>query len=489
MAASDGQRFKFLFAGFGKEMGAVATRETQQDATLLGLSAHVTLWAGVFCAMLILGRERLFPGRPYVTWSLVLVLLALIVGLWASRRTRSLAIGLLNAGSLAVLLVLVTEITVAVVRPPEVAPTRFPYPFRMHGMAPLMENMAGHLGASSNDTGLREKDSIPRKPPGELRIIVLGGSAIQGFDCAIDETASALLQKILEQRLQSSPLEGIDSVRVINAGLGFYNSTQELVFLVTELALYEPDLIIAIDGYNDLHHAVVWGNRPPANEVTSVLVEDALQRGGAVRQIDWGDALFTAVQASYFGKRTRGGFGSSVVASSAFGAAFPPPRGPRDDLQFLPLVKHRLIMNWTLIHRVATSFGARALFALQPTVFVKEELAADERAFIDSVDYSDLVTEGWLELEEFVDREADLLGLPVFEADRYIRAAPQSIFRDYCHFPEDGNRLMAQAIAERVEAELEDWPWSSTWAGVRYPFAEGSPIWRPTELATVGTWP
>ena len=113
-------------------------------------------------------------------------------------------------------------------------------------------------------------------------------------------------------------------------------------------------------------------------------------------------------------------------------------------------------MNWTLIHRVATSFGARALFSLQPTVFVKEEWAADERAFVDSVNYSDLVTEGWLELEEFVGREAVLLGLPVFEADRYIRTAPQSIFRDYCHFPEDGNRLMAQAIAERVEAELEE---------------------------------
>ena len=335
---------------------------------------------------------------------------------------------------------------------------------------------------------LRDAANIPRKQPGELRVVVLGGSAVLGFGSADDQTAPYLLEGLLAEHLREHPVRGLDRVRVVNAGQGYYNSTQELVFFVTELALYEPDLIVVADGYNDLHHALVWGNRPPANEVTSTMLEGLMQGGGGLRKVGWPDATYTALQASYFGNRTRGGFAPKIVAATGFGFAADRPRGKKSSGEFLPLVKHRLVMNWALMHGLAESFGAKTLFTLQPTIFVKQPLAAEEREYLDGLAVADLVGQGWIELEQFVEQEAARLGLPLFESDRTVRASPERLFTDYCHMLAEGNRLWAESMAERIEQELLDWSGGARWDGVRFPFQEGDPLWRPAELTRPGAW-
>jgi len=466
----------------------VTLRNASQDRTLVGLSVHVSLWVLVACLTLFLGRGRLFPGNGWLTWLLLLGLLAFLAALWTTRRTRSMAIGLLGVASLFGLVIVLAEIVVARVGPEEIAVTRFPYPYRMHGAAPSLKTSQSHLDMTTNDTGLRDSETVGRKQPGELRVVVLGGSAILGAGVTDDVTAPHQLEGLLAEWLERTPLPGVSSVRVINAGQGYYNSTQELVFLVTELALYEPDVIVVADGYNDLHHAVVWGNRPPANEVTGAMLEDMMHGAGTVKRVGWSDAAYTALQASYFANRTRGGIASRVIAPTDLGFPVESPRSTKRDPQFLELVKHRLIMNWTLMHHLAESFGARAIFSLQPTIFVKDPLAPEEREYIETTDYSRLVAGTWRELEAFVESEAARTGLPLFDADAHIRTDPSRLFRDYCHLFNGGNRLMARAMAERIEEELRDWPWEVDWDGVRYPFDTGDPIWRPGSLATAGNW-
>jgi lysophospholipase L1-like esterase len=466
----------------------VSQREQRDDQTLGGLCVHISLWTLLCCLVVFLGRGSLFPGKPQLSWVLLLTLLAIVVALWASRRTRTIAVMALNVVSLAGLVVVLAEVTLTAVKPREVAVTRFPYPFRMHGAAPRLQTGQSHLGMTTNDSGLRDSETVPRKVSDELRIVVLGGSAVLGAGVADDETAPHRLEGLLAQRLDREPLDGVRTVRVINAGQGYYNSTQELVFLVTELAIYEPDVIVVADGYNDLHHAVVWGNRPPANEVTSAMLEDLMHGGGTVRRVGWPDAVYTALQASYLGNRTRGGIASSVIAPAGLGFPVDRPRGTKRDPHFLPLVQHRLVMNWTLMHRLAASFGARAIFSLQPTIFVKQPLADEEREYIETTEYSRLASESWRELERFVDDEAARLGLPVFRADAYIRDHPERLFADYCHLFPQGNRLMARAMADRIDEELSDWPWGVSWDGVRFSLADGDPIWRPERLGRRGEW-
>lgn len=73
------------------------------------------------------------------------------------------------------------------------------------------------------------------------RIIVVGGSAAMGTGIATNETFEAVM-------------EGLNPhYEVINAGVVGFLSGQELAYTVTELVDYHPQIIIAFDGWNDLH--------------------------------------------------------------------------------------------------------------------------------------------------------------------------------------------------------------------------------------------
>jgi hypothetical protein len=79
-------------------------------------------------------------------------------------------------------------------------------------------------------------------PDKRTRIIVVGGSNAFGSGVASDnETAVSIFGK-LNPRYE-----------VINAGVVGFASGQELAYIVTELADYHPRIIIAFDGWNDLH--------------------------------------------------------------------------------------------------------------------------------------------------------------------------------------------------------------------------------------------
>ena len=71
------------------------------------------------------------------------------------------------------------------------------------------------------------------------------------------------LQAVLEQLN--------DSYEVINAGVPGFLSGQELTYVVTELADYEPDIIIAYNGFNDLdsqwHHEKFFGKPKQVKEL------------------------------------------------------------------------------------------------------------------------------------------------------------------------------------------------------------------------------
>jgi lysophospholipase L1-like esterase len=87
--------------------------------------------------------------------------------------------------------------------------------------------------------------TVGRKQPGELRIVMLGGSTVFGYGVAWDETIAAYLERDLATRSGSRP------VRVINLGFigeGVY------AFLPTlrDFESLDFDLACLYEGYNDL---------------------------------------------------------------------------------------------------------------------------------------------------------------------------------------------------------------------------------------------
>jgi hypothetical protein len=84
---------------------------------------------------------------------------------------------------------------------------------------------------------------IGRKQPGEIRVAMLGGSTVFGFDLEIEDTLPALLERGLHA---TEP-----NVRVVNLG---YNGEGAVTFVPT-LRSYEyldADIVCLYEGYNDI---------------------------------------------------------------------------------------------------------------------------------------------------------------------------------------------------------------------------------------------
>ena len=131
-----------------------------------------------------------------------------------------------------------------------------------------------------NEQGFRDRDALPlAKPKNEIRIFILGGSTAFGYGTSSNETAIAeqletRLQKRLQQQKQSPQLYKPDVIpldeeirakalkrpskikpgnyRVINAAVPGYASGNQLAQLALQVLPYKPDLIIVLDGYEDL---------------------------------------------------------------------------------------------------------------------------------------------------------------------------------------------------------------------------------------------
>jgi hypothetical protein len=90
------------------------------------------------------------------------------------------------------------------------------------------------------------------KPARTFRVMILGGSTVEGFvvNSPFDSLPSKLAL-LLEADFAKSPHPGFDDVELINAGVSNYTSDQEYLYLLADLSRFQPDLVIAYDGWND----------------------------------------------------------------------------------------------------------------------------------------------------------------------------------------------------------------------------------------------
>lgn len=99
------------------------------------------------------------------------------------------------------------------------------------------------------EDGYRNEDGLKifrnkEKPDSTYRIIITGGSVAYGLE--LDNTISANLETILKDTFPDKKIE------VLNAGVPAYVIEQEFILIQLVLQYYEPDMIISLDGYNDL---------------------------------------------------------------------------------------------------------------------------------------------------------------------------------------------------------------------------------------------
>jgi lysophospholipase L1-like esterase len=100
---------------------------------------------------------------------------------------------------------------------------------------------------SINSLGLRDRELSPTKSPGVYRVLVLGDSTTFGWGVSLDNTAS----KILERELNAQHIPGYERFEVINAGVGNYDTVQEVTYYKTRGRELNPDMVILVYFIND----------------------------------------------------------------------------------------------------------------------------------------------------------------------------------------------------------------------------------------------
>lgn len=109
---------------------------------------------------------------------------------------------------------------------------------------PSWEKRYGNVLVTYNERGLRDRPILP-KAKGEYRILALGDSVTFGLGVAQDQIFAVRLEQLLQGRLQRP-------MRVINSGVGGYNTVQELAFFKQGGINLQPDLVLLTYVTNDI---------------------------------------------------------------------------------------------------------------------------------------------------------------------------------------------------------------------------------------------
>lgn len=98
----------------------------------------------------------------------------------------------------------------------------------------------------TNTWGFRGDEITREKPPGTIRIFMLGGSTVFCGRTPYEQTHAALLQQMLRERHPQVTIE------VLNAGADWHTSQHSLIKFLTYVQDFDPDILIVFHGINDL---------------------------------------------------------------------------------------------------------------------------------------------------------------------------------------------------------------------------------------------
>ena len=123
---------------------------------------------------------------------------------------------------------------------------------RGYALRPGMEGWyrkEGEAFVSINSDGLRDREHSKEKPPGTLRVAVVGDSYAEAFQVS----QGAAFWSVLERGLQDCPSLAGRRVEVINFGVSGYGTAQELLTLREKVWSYSPDVVLlAVTTNNDV---------------------------------------------------------------------------------------------------------------------------------------------------------------------------------------------------------------------------------------------
>jgi len=220
-------------------------------ATFAVLSWAFTAWWGSHrsASPRVLGRWS--PGYAASVGAAALVSLALTLAVWFPTGRRILKrLGVAAAATVATLLL--AEAAFRLLDPWGISyyetsfqlqRARIADPDLQFRNAPNRHVAAAGVEYDFNELGMRERP-VGAKSAGEYRVLLLGDSVTMAWGVPFEDTPGIQLERAASARSGRS-------VRTLNAGVGGYNTVQELAFLRKFGEALEPDLVLLLYAGND----------------------------------------------------------------------------------------------------------------------------------------------------------------------------------------------------------------------------------------------
>ena len=110
-------------------------------------------------------------------------------------------------------------------------------PLLGHKLIPMQNSYTHSFPVSTNSYGFRDREYSTKADQNTVRILVLGDSLTFGVGVAFEDTYPKRLESMLNSR-------GTERYEVINAGVGAYDTWQEVSFLKTEGLQFNPNIVV-----------------------------------------------------------------------------------------------------------------------------------------------------------------------------------------------------------------------------------------------------
>ena len=315
----------------------------------------------------------------------------------------------------------------------------------------------------------RDRDVALEKPPNTVRIFIIGGSTAYGYTTNMPEYTdnrwrllynNQTIDYYLEQKLnQAFPAKNWE---VINAAAPNFQMNQELAEIESVLLRYRPDCIILLDGHNDLHALWNHANKDydPYAHVEGSEEFNLLANPGSFRSLlfflaNWihtNSAAFRIVQdhlrsmeVSLRPAERRKGRVSNPVKLSDLTTL--------EQAKFATAQSQLAFYTHTVqqIRRILDLDGVRAIFLLQPEVFLtRKQLTDSERRMLDD----ELTAAGrtycfqrlFPEIAASMTTTARQEGFVFLNLTDAFDQASQQTFSDDAHLTPEGNRIIAERL-------------------------------------------
>jgi lysophospholipase L1-like esterase len=302
-------------------------------------------------------------------------------------------------------------------------------------------------------SGFRGREPAPEKGRDLYRVALLGGSTAFGWDALSDDaTPAAALERRLAERLAAdggAPAR----VEVLNAALSGYDSGLELAMLTSRVLAFEPDAVVTLDGWNDIHESM--GGAPVDGGYHWAVYE--LEEAMLAKRSPWAELLRSSAFYRGLERKAQRWRQERARESAPWGAG--PPEGwlpiftgiyrTHED----PAMPARYRRNVGLIARIARASGADAVLALQPELLhrsgpIPEAEERLRRRLIPP--YVDVVTRYYPKLAEAAADAARVEGAVFVDGRTAFDGRPEAYFTDPVHLTEAGADVVSARIADAL---------------------------------------